>query len=113
LLCRANPDSGTCHEHIDRQADQFTGQHEQTIPISIGVSVLDRDIRTRSPTECAEATLEYFPSRKRVQRRSIPGGKDADPRHLCPRLRLGGERRNEETARQGAEKRPSIHYSIT
>jgi hypothetical protein len=30
-----------------------------------------------------------------------------------PRLRLGGERRGEEAACQAAEKRTSVHYSIT
>jgi hypothetical protein len=30
-----------------------------------------------------------------------------------PGLRLGGERRGEEAASQGAEERSSVHYSIT
>jgi hypothetical protein len=36
-----------------------------------------------------------------------------DPARFPRLLRLGGERRGEETARQGADKGPSVYHSIT
>jgi hypothetical protein len=73
--------------------------------------IVDDNILALNPPELAQPLPERV-----EQGRPIGRGRQTKktyPRHLPRLLRLGGERRGEEAARQGPEERPPVHHSIT
>src|SRR5438309_4553826 len=109
LLRRPNRNEGARHKHVHRQLDEFTSKQGQIIPISLGVSVLDGNVRAERPSEAAEATLERFPLGERIVGRRIAWGKDTDSRYFPRWLRLGGERRGEKAASEHRHEGAPLH----
>ena len=70
------------------------------------LAALDHGVLSRNPTGLDQALEERL-----VECIGADGG--ADPGDPPRRLRLGGERRGEESARQSADERPPVHHAIT
>ena len=89
--------------------DQISREGRKPLDLAVGAPVLEGEVLI---LDVSEITL---PLAKHLKERRRPGNhvKISDSRHLPGPLRLGGERRGEEAARQGAKEGPSIHHSIT
>jgi hypothetical protein len=98
-------------DQIHVQPNQFSRQSRVSFVSAVGRSVLDDEILPLDVSELLQTPPEGLEiGRIRLRRRPF---EHTDPVCLPYLLRLGGERRGEETARQGADERPPIHYSIT
>jgi hypothetical protein len=80
----------------------------QPVDPILRISIVDDNILALNPPELAQPLPERV-----EQGRPIGRGrhtKKTYPRHLSHLLRLGGERRGEETAGYGANESSSVHY---
>jgi hypothetical protein len=66
-----------------------------------------------SPTVNVSEVLKSIVERSYPRSGTRDYRQDPDSGNSRRRLRLGGQRRGEQTASQGAEERASVHYSIT
>jgi hypothetical protein len=73
---------------------------------------LEGDVLPRDPAEISQRRKERGP-RDLFRRRDGANAQDSDPPDLPYLLRLGHERRGEGATSDHANKRSSVHYSIT
>src|SRR5262249_1150905 len=111
LLCRDDMRVAARHDDVNLERDQVLGELREPLQLPVGEAVLKHHVPSRNVAEITQAVFEGFhevrllPARRAQQ---IP-----DPGNLPRRLRLGGERRGEDS-REGSLNEPaSVHYSIT
>jgi hypothetical protein len=100
-----------CDEHVRVESDQLGGERGKALLAALRPTVFDHDVPTFVVPQVTEALQEGV-----EVSRVVCGGQhpeEADSVDLPCLLRLGGERRGEETARQGADEGPPVHHSIT
>jgi hypothetical protein len=96
-----------CHDQADVGSEEFGRKGRKPVELPCVPPVLDLEIAPFDIAKGAQALAECFPFW------TVGGTENPDPPDLSRRLRLGGERRGEEAASQGAEERSPVHHSIT
>jgi hypothetical protein len=89
-----------CHDDFDLEANEVSGEF---LPAGAQLHLLNDDVLAFDPTEPTQALLARFD----VLRGQSPH--NSNPSNSPGLLRLGGERRGEEAAAQGAKKRSTMH----
>ncbi len=98
------------HDDVHLQTDQQGGEAREPVVLPFRPSGRNCDVPTFHIAELAEALAEG------VQNTSVGRGarqETADQIDLVRLLGLGSDRRGKESAGQGADERPPVHYSIT
>src|SRR5499433_683213 len=98
-------------DQVHLQTDEFGGERGETIRFPLSEPDLKNDVLARDPAEVAESLLECQQVGFVTILRSLV--EIADPPHLGRLLRLGGERRGEETASHSANERAPGDHSMT
>jgi hypothetical protein len=97
-----------CNEQIDSRSKQLSDEPGEIIELPLSIPPLDDEVPTLDVTERTKLILGPKRIDTRRHRRSAAENPDTVD---CPGLlRLGGERRGEKAAGQGAEECPPIHH---
>jgi hypothetical protein len=110
VLCRDNIRVATRHDDVDLEPDQVLGELREPLRLPVGEAVLDHHVPSRDVAEITQAVFEGFHEARRLLARRAQQNPDSG--NLPPLLRLGGERRGEESSRTNNKGAP-IHCSIT
>ena len=94
------------HDDVHLEIDQLAGQRIHDVVPAFAEPILDHHVLFIDVTELAEALHEGFLASRSAD------GQEADARDLRRRLRLGGERRDEETKSQRGGQRGKVHRRI-
>jgi len=105
-LARPGDDDG-----VNLRVDQLGNESRQTLRVAIREGRPDDEIPPLDIAQLAHPLDERLPGNSPCRIRA--DAQHTHVVHLPGRLRLGGERRGEEAARQGADERPTVHHSIT
>jgi hypothetical protein len=98
------------HDDIDLERDQLGRQSGELLGLPLGIPVFDQEVAAFDVTEVTQSLMEGLAhvevSGCQVERQV------AYSSDLGRLLGLGGERRGEEAARQGADECASIHRGL-
>src|SRR5215471_10303563 len=96
---------------VHLQTDEFGGERREAIRFPLGEPNFKGDVLALNPAEVAEPTSERLEVRLVTFCRPLVEISDAP--HLARLLRLGSERRGEDTRGNRGNECPALHYSIT
>ena len=101
------------NDHVRLEPDQLASERGEPVVLSLCEAVRDDQILPRHPATLSERLLEHLNVNLMLRPSGVALVQEPDPIDLTGLLRLDGEGRGEEAARDSSEEGPPVHHSIT